>query len=185
MNTATQNLENDHVYILRLIDVMEKITRTTSPNEEHLDSIINLIRNYADGFHHTKEENLLFPLLEKKGFSQHQGPVAVMLHEHDLGRAFVKGMAEGIDDYKKGNITAVQEIYKNMRGYIDLLRNHISKENNILFRMADNVLNEQDQQTLLSEFKKVESSNLCGGLLKDCIAAIENLESAFSPSKVH
>ena len=84
MNSATKNLENDHVYILRLIDVMEIITKSIRPDIGDLESIVNLIKNYADGSHHAKEENLLFPLLAQRGFSREQGPVAVMLQEHTL-----------------------------------------------------------------------------------------------------
>ena len=61
MNTATKDLENDHIHILRLTDVMEKMTKTDAPDISDLESIVYLIRNYADGFHHAKEENILFP----------------------------------------------------------------------------------------------------------------------------
>ena len=49
MTTATQNLENDHVQILRLIEVMEKITESSVPNVEHLEMIVKIIREFADG----------------------------------------------------------------------------------------------------------------------------------------
>lgn len=179
MNTATKNLENDHVNILRLIDVMEKMILVKSVNTDHFEKTITLIKSYADGFHHAKEENLLFPLMVKKGYSTEQGPIAVMLHDHAEGRDYVKAMTEGISGYKKGNEAALAKIYENMQGYIILLRNHIAKENNVLFRMADNALSENDQQELLKEFAKVENEGVCGGVLKDCIAAIEKLESAY------
>lgn len=179
MKSATQNLENDHVYILRLIDVMESVTYQDSPDINDLETMVYLIKNYADGFHHEKEEHMLFPLMEKKGFSPNQGPVAVMLNEHTQGRNYVKGMIAGIDHYKNGNHEAVSEIYTNMRGYISLLRNHISKENNVLFRMADNVLSENEQEDLLKEFSKVENSNICGSVLSGYIASIEALEKSY------
>lgn len=179
MKSATQNLENDHIYILRLIDVMESVTYLESPDINDLETIVYLIKNYADGFHHEKEENLLFPLMEQKGFSPSQGPVAVMLNEHTQGRNYVKGMIEGIDLYKSGDQKAVATIYANMRGYISLLRNHISKENNVLFRMADNVLTESEQQELLKEFSKVENSKVCGSVLNGYIASIETLEKTY------
>ena len=65
MNTATKNLENDHVNILRLIDVMEKMILVKSKNIEHFENTVSLIKSYADGLHHSKEENLLFPLMVK------------------------------------------------------------------------------------------------------------------------
>ncbi|MBE0653266.1 MAG: hemerythrin domain-containing protein, partial [Bacteroidales bacterium] len=116
MKTATQNLENDHVQILRLIDVMERITEFANPNVEHLDTIVKVIREFADGLHHTKEEQLLFPLMVQKGFSSQTGPVAVMLHDHTEGRNFVKGMAENILLYKQGESGALKAIYSNMLG---------------------------------------------------------------------
>jgi hemerythrin-like domain-containing protein len=179
MNTATKNLENDHVNILRLIDVMEKMILVKSTNTEHFEKTVNLIKSYADGFHHAKEENLLFPMMVKKGYSIEQGPIAVMLHDHVQGRNYVKGMTDGIASYKKGNEAALAKIYENMQGYIILLRSHIAKENNVLFRMADNALSENDQQELLEEFAKVENQGVCGGVLKDSITAIDKLESAY------
>ena len=179
MNTATKNLENDHVNILRIIDVMEKMILVKSTNTEHFEKTVSLIKSYADGFHHAKEETLLFPMMVKKGYSIEQGPIAVMLHDHAEGRDYVKGMTEGISGYKKGNEAALAKIYENMQGYIILLRNHIAKENNVLFRMADNALSENDQQELLEEFAKVENEGVCGEVLKDCITAIEKLESAY------
>jgi hemerythrin-like domain-containing protein len=157
MNTATQNLENDHVHILRLTRVMEKIADSSIPRVEHLESIVDIIRNFADGIHHAKEEHLLFPLLEEKGFSSKQGPVAVMLSEHDSGRTYVRGLAEGIQEYKKGDMNALTRIRENILNYSMLLNNHIHKENNILFRMADNVLNSHEQTTLLNQFNAEEN----------------------------
>jgi hemerythrin-like domain-containing protein len=179
MITATKNLENDHVYILRLIDVMEKIVRTSHSEVNNLETVVNLIRNYADAFHHAKEENLLFPLMATKGFSKEQGPIAVMLHDHLQGRNFVKAMSEEIETFKMGHKAALSKIYKNMEGYIELLRAHIAKENNVLFRMADNVLSEKEQQDLLTEFAKVEKSNFGGGILDSYISEIEKLEAVF------
>lgn len=156
MNTATQNLENDHVQILRLIDVMEAMVKLPEANAGHLEEVIELIRNFADGLHHAKEENLLFPLMAERGFSLQQGPIAVMLMDHDEGRRFVRGMADNTRAYKNGQGAALAQVYSNMAGYAELLTNHIAKENNILFRMADNVFSDEDQQFLISEFAEID-----------------------------
>jgi hemerythrin-like domain-containing protein len=177
--TAIENLENDHVQILRLIDVMELITKNPTANITHLETIVELIRNFADGLHHRKEENLLFPKMSEKGFSSEQGPVAVMLHEHLQGRGYVKGIAENIALYKEGNTSTLSAIYENMQGYIELLRAHISKENNILFRMADNALSDEEQQFLLNEFKMVENK-----LSDEYIRQIDRLAAAYKSAKV-
>ena len=179
MNTATKDLENDHIYILRLTDVMEKITKTDAPDSSDLEAVVYLIRNYADGFHHEKEEKILFPALEGKGFSPRQGPVAVMLSEHVQGRNFVKEMAEYTALYKKNDKLALQNVFINMKGYVDLLRNHIAKENNILFRMADRVLSEEDHKTLLDRYASVAPATVSGGGIPEYISDIERLENKY------
>jgi hemerythrin-like domain-containing protein len=156
MTTATQNLENDHVQILRLIEVMERISGSSNPIVDHLELIVKVIREFADGLHHAKEEQFLFPLLVQKGFSNETGPVAVMLHDHAEGRYFVKGMSENISLYQQGDQAALQAVYSNMQGYTELLKSHIAKENNVLFRMADKAFSPAEQESLLLDFTKVD-----------------------------
>jgi hemerythrin-like domain-containing protein len=179
MKTATENLENDHVYIIRLTEVMQKMAGVGSPDPSHIESVIAIIRNFADGIHHAKEENLLFPKLGEKGLSPNQGPVAVMLHEHTEGRNFVKGMAENLSLYRNGNLEAAKEISINLAGYASLLHDHIAKENNILFRMADNVLSAQEQSDLLLDFEKVEANLEEGKRPEDYIKKIGELEAIY------
>jgi hemerythrin-like domain-containing protein len=175
MNTATKNLKDDHIWVLKLTDVMNAITRTEIPEIGHIESVIDIIRNFADGLHHAKEENLLFPALEKKGFSPQQGPVGVMLNEHIQGRKYVKGIADNLEQYKKGDKSAIAPIYMNMSGYAVLLDNHITKENNILFRMADNVLSDSEQKKLLAEFENVEQNRPEGTRVGDYTDRISKL----------
>jgi len=159
MNTATQNLENDHAHILRLIDVMEAMVKKPEVNLPDLEQIVELIREFADGLHHAKEEHLLFPLMTEKGFSMQHGPIAVMLMDHEQGRKYVKGMADHILLLKAGDSEAEEQIYANMLGYADLLTNHIAKENNVLFRMADNVLTVDEQLILLKQFSGIDAGS--------------------------
>ena len=180
MTTATQNLENDHVQILRLIEIMERITQTDIPNVEHLELIVKVIREFADGLHHAKEEQLLFPLMVQKGFSNQTGPVAVMLHDHVEGRNYVKGMAENISLYKQGESNALKAIYSNMLGYADLLKNHIGNENNVLFRMADNAFTPAEQESLLLDFTKVENNKENMHSKDEYIVMIEKLAATYN-----
>jgi hemerythrin-like domain-containing protein len=177
---ATANLENDHVHILKLCDVMELMTREEKIDPLDMETVVSLIRNFADGLHHRKEEDLLFPKMGEKGFSPDQGPVAVMLHEHVQGRNYVGGIAANLELYKSGDLAAVKIIYMNMSDYVSLLRDHIAKENNILFRMADNALSDEEQQQLLSEFKKAEDNQPAGTTYGEFISQIEQLAKKYN-----
>jgi len=179
METATKDLENDHVYILRLIDVMEQMVLTVSTEIAHIEMAVSLIRNYADGYHHAKEEHLLFPLLVKKGLSGDHGPIAVMLHEHAEGRKFAKGMEDELNNIKQGDESSLTVLYENMQGYIDLLRSHILKENNVLFPLADKTLSPIEQQTLLKAFADLEKINYNHGQLQRFVNGIVGLEAVY------
>jgi hemerythrin-like domain-containing protein len=181
MNYATQNLENDHELILRLIDVMEIMTTAGEPDVAQLEEVVDLIRNFADGLHHAKEESFLFPLMAQRGFSMTQGPVAVMLQDHTAGRNFVKGIAENITLLKTGDLSALHLINYNILGYSELLRNHISKENNVLFRMADNAFTASDQQSLIGQFEQLEDQSNPNSRKQDFIVRIERLIQAYTP----
>lgn len=176
---ATLNLENDHIHILRLTDVMELLSVQSTPLVEPVAEVVDLIRNFADGMHHAKEEKMLFPLMTEKGFSVSQGPVAVMLNDHVQGREFVRQISDGLDRYRKGDSNAWIQVQSGMRGYIDLLRSHIAKENNILFRMADNVMEPKEDLHLSLEFSQLDQGN-GGPSSMDYIARIDALYARFS-----
>jgi hemerythrin-like domain-containing protein len=179
MKTATENLEKDHEYILRLIDVMERMVMNLSTDSADMELVVSLIQQYADGFHHAKEENFLFKLLVEKGFSNEQGPVSVMLHNHAEGRNFVAGMQAAIEKYKQGDDSILPEVFRNMQGYIDLLRAHIGKENKVLFRMADTVFTDEEQENLLKQFAAVEAKDYPNGKIQEFITDIEGLEVVY------
>ncbi len=180
METATKNLENDHDSILKLIDVMEIMTGSTDFEIDDLEEVVDIIKNFADGMHHAKEETLLFPLMAERGFSMQQGPIAVMLSDHTQGRDYVRKITESIQFLKEGDLSSLNLIYKNMLGYGELLRNHIQKENNVLFRMADNAFSQNDQEALLIKFKNIENHGLINH--NDFVERIKKLVQAYNLS---
>lgn len=179
MNRATQNLENDHVHILQLTHVMEKMAQMSQLDPVYLDEVADLIRSFADGLHHAKEEELLFPLMVEKGFSNQNGPVAVMLHEHVLGRNFVKAMTEGSRELKNGNKDAENKVREALMGYANLLQSHIGKENNILFRMADNLMSISEEHQLYELFMHLDSGSESGPSSEDYIRWVQHLVNLY------
>jgi hemerythrin-like domain-containing protein len=96
-----------------------------------------------------------------------------------LGREHIREIADNIPLYKSGNMAALGNIYRNMAGYSELLRNHIAKENNILFRMADNALSDADQQELLRLFEESERNHYSGHSSSGYIERIDELASVY------
>ncbi|MCM8784941.1 MAG: hemerythrin domain-containing protein [Candidatus Omnitrophica bacterium] len=155
----TEVLKEEHEVIKIILDVLEKIVDNIvskgQVNVNHLEKIVDFIKTFADKCHHGKEEDLLFPAMEEFGIPKDEGPIGVMLEEHDIGRNYVKKLAEAINEYKN-NKNSLKDIVENASGYINLLRQHIDKENDILYMMADMHIPDKKQKILLKEFEKVE-----------------------------
>ena len=151
----TKILSDEHQNILKVIDALTKECNVLESgkelNKDFFEKAIDFIRNYADKFHHAKEEDILFKELCKDTVQMHCNPIPQMLHEHDLGRNFVKGMEEALKENNK------EKVIENARGYIELLQEHIHKEDNILYPMADEALNQEIQESILKRFKQAES----------------------------
>jgi hemerythrin-like domain-containing protein len=156
----TEILSGEHRVIEQVLDCLEKMAddcavqgRLDMPSAEQA---LDFFRNFADRCHHGKEETHLFPAMEAKGFPRQGGPTSVMLHEHDLGRSHIRGMAEAIPGAAAGQAEAVAEFVSHARGYVGLLREHIEKEDHCLFAMADRAFSADDQQRLSDAFAHVE-----------------------------
>jgi hemerythrin-like domain-containing protein len=143
-DTATGMLRDEHQLILGVVDVLdETLRKPDSASDLDFDVVercISFFRLFADACHHGKEEDLLFPELIEHGMPGDAGPIAVMLSEHQQGRLSVRGMAQAIGGARSGDEDAVSALQNHADDYIDLIRAHIGKEDNILFNMADEMV---------------------------------------------
>jgi hemerythrin-like domain-containing protein len=176
---ATENLKHEHEGILLMLDIMQEISLQDEINIDDVAVIIDFIKTFADKCHHGKEEDFLFPKLIEKGIPNEGGPVGVMLYEHGVGRKYVKALSESFENYKSGDISAINGIKENMNNYISLLRNHISKENNILFNMADNFLSAEEQNQLFGEFEKIEAERIGEGKHEEYHKLLKSLKEKY------
>lgn len=172
MKNITKDLMSEHQNILRVIDLTriecDKLENGQPLNTELMNDIVLFIRKYADGFHHAKEEDILFTAMLAKSENMHCNPIPVMLMEHDAGRMYVKDLVEALE---QGNVEAVLE---NARGYCELLEHHIIKEDNILYPMAEEALTDDDKAKVEDKYAQVELSNF---IETDILLFIEDLEN--------
>jgi hemerythrin-like domain-containing protein len=179
----TDVLKEEHRGIevgLRILGkVADKLQADQPVPPEHLDQLVDFIRTVADKCHHGKEEDLLFAEMVKAGVPKQGGPIAVMLVEHDQGRGYVKGMADAIPAYKAGDVRAGYKVAENARGYVRLLTQHIEKEDNILYPIADMHLSEEQQICLLEGFDKVEEERVGHGKHEEYHRMLDRLSGVY------
>ncbi|MDP2857785.1 MAG: hemerythrin domain-containing protein [Bacillota bacterium] len=177
---ATEVLKTEHRAIERMLAVLETAAQRLEQGQrvrpDMLREAVDFVRNFADRCHHSKEEENLFPRLEARGVPREGGPIAVMLSEHEQGRAHVGAMAGAIDAYEGGDESAALTIAENARAYVELLREHIMKEDNVLFARADRVLSPADQQELEQRFEQIETEVMGPGVHERYHRLLDDLE---------
>lgn len=165
--TPTDQLKQEHQGIELMLKILDKVCLKLESREkvetEHLERILEFIRVFADKCHHGKEEDLLFPEMERAGISKDRGPIGVMLLEHGKGREYIKRMNEALAEYKRNEPNAPSKFVENARNYIALLTQHIDKENNVLFPWGEKVLLEKQKEKLLEDFEKLERERIGEG----------------------
>lgn len=173
--TSTEQLKNEHQAVLLALDILEKICQKLEAKEKvdpkHQEEILEFIKVFVDKCHHGKEEDLLFPAMEEAGIPKEQGPINMMLMEHNMGRKFVRGMSE--------NVSNPERFIKDAHSYIELLRQHIEKENNILYQMADTYISQAKDNGLLKEFDTLELERIGPGKHEEFHKMLEGLEEIY------
>lgn len=176
----TEILMDEHKAILRLLDVLRKLSQNiqngNSVSVDIMEKTVDFIRTFADKCHHAKEENVLFKFMEKRGMPRYGGPVEVMLMEHDQGRNYVSKMAEAVEEIKQGNSSASSKYAENAMNFADLLTQHIYKEDNILYPMSEQMMEDGDEKKLLEEFDKSEKERVGEGVHEKYLKLLEEME---------
>ena len=140
----------------KLKEVAGKIRETgssaiASAEMEHLAHIVQHLKDSES--HYTREENVLFPLLEKHGITQ---PPAIMWMEHDKIRAIKKELYQVVEGVKN---TAFADFAKRLDRVslelAEMFSSHFFKENNILFPTALKVITEGEWQDIRQQFDEL------------------------------
>ncbi len=179
---ATGQLKEEHEGVKVMLAVLERVCRkleeTKHLDKEHFERILEFLKVFVDKCHHGKEEELLFPALAVAGVPK-DGPIRVMLQEHELGRKHIRSMSDAFAGFAAGDPSASGKMAKSGQDYIALLRDHIEKENHVLFAMADRLLPVEKQDELLEGFEKIEEERIGIGKHEEFHHLLEKLSAAY------
>ena len=177
-DSATALLSDEHRVIERVLAVLQKLT--TRPVENSLDSwskALDFFSHFADQCHHFKEEQVLFPAMEERGVPREGGPIGMMLMEHEEGRTYVRAMLAAIALVETKNEAAKEILIDKAKAYLRLLKEHIQKEDEILFKIADDVISPNEQKQLLRSFEEHEAKEIGEGVHEKYLKIVEELEA--------
>lgn len=161
MKNPTDLLKEEHQSVLEKLASLEK----TVNDLEHRQNVSAKLKELASFFnkdfwvHFDKEEQALFP--EFDSFMPHgAGPLAVMLSEHEVIRGTNDVMQEAIASYLNNDDSPETRKTINQNGlhFIEFLRSHITKEDGILFRMAEMHLNPTQNEKVVRLFSEIDKA---------------------------
>jgi hemerythrin-like domain-containing protein len=136
---STASLRRDHDLIEKVIKAMEATIQLLNDGKQVPESILNQVidfsKNFTDVCHHSKEENVLFPALEQAGMPRNMGPIAMMLMDHERSREIGSHMEESAKEYLNSQNST--NLISYMKQYVEHVTEHLWKENNRLFMMAE------------------------------------------------
>ncbi|MCQ5340542.1 MAG: DUF438 domain-containing protein [Candidatus Methanomethylicia archaeon] len=140
----------------KLIILNEKIQKAENIDLviEELSQIKHILNELIDAEkHYLREENVLFPILEKHGITE---PPAIMWMEHNQLRENKKQLKTLIDNSTRISFSDFKEqLSKLISSIKSILDAHIYKENNILFPVAQRVITEREWIDIREDFDEI------------------------------
>ncbi len=153
-------LMEEHKVMLQLVEMAKMALKGLEKAADFADAPEDMahLKHTAEDFvdsekHYLREENVLFPILEKHGVKE---PPAIMWTEHNRIREEKKRFTNLINDYGSTSL----EDFRNQVGSVaeslgELLSSHFFKENNILFPTALKVFTEEEWRDVRREFDSI------------------------------
>lgn len=145
-----QDLMQEHANIKRILARLPAVGAAlgkglTPELRQGVAQVLEFIRQYADRFHHAKEEDILF-----KFFDAGSDILKAMCQEHETGRQHVRAASAALE---KGDAAGVAE---HLAAYGALLTEHIRKEDEILYPWMNSQLADSQVGQLFTRFREVD-----------------------------
>ncbi len=178
-SAAIAMLEREHEIILKATGALARLASALDEGKAvdagMLGEAVRFLRQYADTCHHGKEEDLLFPAIGAHGMPEEGGPVGMMMQEHVEVRAQIDAFADAVTAYGAGEPGAGARLAGALAPIPELYGDHIWKENNVLYPMAEQLLAPAALDELERRFQDVEAS-MPAGLQDWAVAFADRLE---------
>ncbi len=158
----TKALIDEHVIIMRGLSLLKAardfIEKNQLPDKEFFKSAVPFFRNYADQYHHYKEEFLMFGFLARKKEGLLDLEIGSLRHQHEIGRKFLTNIEKSINGYGMENEIAITSLLNNLASFHSILSRHIFMEDHLFFPMVEKELTKNEKETLMEQFKIEEQT---------------------------
>ncbi|MEK7449361.1 MAG: hemerythrin domain-containing protein [Planctomycetota bacterium] len=163
-----KTLEKEHRIIDKFLDALERLAGRIRLYRQVditiLMKSLEFMKHFTDRCHYQKEEDIIFPEMQERGLSPNYGPLGVLIHEHEAERAYARQIEEGLKRWQDGESEAINDIINGLVNYVTVGREHLQKENNILYPMVKKIFSGKGNKKLQSDFNQFEQRKMGGSL---------------------
>jgi hemerythrin-like domain-containing protein len=142
MNPSNRLLYQEHEIIVNAINLCRDLNLLiNNRNDLYVklaQQLLEFFRKYADGYHHYKEEKILFPLMAKRNEMLDDGILKEVLDQHMDFRDKLQKIEDAI---KGNNLLLAQQLFID---YTETLLDHIAIENDEVFQIAESLFSESE-----------------------------------------
>ena len=155
-------LTSEHGNILEGLDYLSKakdaLEKNRCPPKKFFESAVLFFREYADKFHHYKEEYLLFSFLARNKEGEIDLEMGSLRYQHELNRECIAKIEKSLNGYEMGSEIAITTLLMHLAAFISILRRHIYREDQLFFPMAEAELSENEKESLQNQFDQEEAA---------------------------
>jgi hemerythrin-like domain-containing protein len=159
--TVFEVLVDEHRGFKAMLTVMEAVAGRLHEHAQvpraMLADLLDFFEMFTNG-HHEREENVLFPMLERHGMTGEATVITALLTQHDTGRMYCRKMRADLARLDAGDASAAEDLSAHAAGYCELIREHIRIEDDYFYRLASELLTDTERQAIVAEFSGLGQS---------------------------
>jgi hemerythrin-like domain-containing protein len=178
-----ENLKREHEEIVLMLNVLERISANIEAGQgvpiDNLKRVLDFLQTFGDKCHYVKEERFLFTAMEEAGVQKGCGPLGLLLSDHATGREFIGEMNKLLNSYEKGRPGSEVELATVALEYVHLFKNHIWKENIVLFPIAEKTVPADKLKSIGEQFDRFEKEQKVQGVQEAFDAMIDELAGTY------
>ncbi|HEX9672617.1 MAG TPA: hemerythrin domain-containing protein [Burkholderiales bacterium] len=145
-------IRDEHRSIAAILHGMEYLVDRIRMRKAKIDprvfrAMIYYLDTFSERMHHPKEDRFLFSALRNRG-GDAAAAVADLEREHAAGGNALRRLEQCLVRYEEGGDREFQAFAEAVAKFVREYRNHMHKEESIVFPMAERLLSAQDWQAI-------------------------------------
>jgi len=154
--TGTEVLRNDHNHIKRFEEIISKCYKDLYLGKQipltDLDKISNIISEFLDSIHYSREENSYFPCVASYDVLKKE--IRELVIEHEFSRRIAIKISTNLQQWKDGEDRR-EPVARFLRTYSIYLRDHLTKEEDFFKKAEETVLSREEEMEMFTQFQSV------------------------------